>query len=250
MTELLYGRHPVLETLRAGKRVVHRISVAAHAQDKGSLKELLDLAKAKNIPIDQQPKKSLDQVAANHQGVIALVNLYSYVDLDRIIEFDDPGSAMVLLLDVLQDPQNFGTLLRTAEAIGVHGIVLPHKGSPGITPAVVKASAGASEHMLIAKDNLVRSIKLLKERGFWALGLENTAEAITLDEVDVTSPLAVVVGGENKGIRRLVRESCDYLVRLPMVGHISSLNAAVAGSIALYSIWARKGYPATGSSGA
>lgn len=247
MTEILYGRHPVLETLRAGRRVVHQITLADHARQQGALKELLELATARDIPIDHQPRASLDKITPSHQGVIANVSPYRYADLDQIVEIQDASHALVLLLDVLQDPQNFGTLLRTAEAVGVNGILLPQRGSPGVTPAVAKASAGASEHLFIVKHNLARGIKRLQERGFWIVGLENSPEAITLDEIDLTTPLAVVVGGENQGLRRLVRESCDFLVRLPMRGQLSSLNAAVAGSIALYSIWAKRGYPAANS---
>jgi 23S rRNA (guanosine2251-2'-O)-methyltransferase len=248
MTESVYGRHPVQEVLRAGRREVNRILIAEESRSRGGLQEILREAKAKNIPIVLSTRKSLDNIISNHQGVIAEVGDYPYVDLTQIATFQDPENALVLLLDVIQDPQNLGTLLRTAEAVGVDGILLPHRGSAGVSPAVVSASAGASEHLHIARENLAQSIQLLQESGLWVMGLENSDDAKTLDEVDFKVPLAVVVGGESDGIRRLVRESCDFLVRLPMQGQISSLNAAVAGSIVLYSIWSGRGFQTTGAS--
>jgi 23S rRNA (guanosine2251-2'-O)-methyltransferase len=150
------------------------------------------------------------------------------------------------LLDTLQDPQNFGTLLRTAESVGVHGVIIPKKRSVGVTQAVVGASSGASEHILISKDNLVGAINLIKDRGAWVVGLENLPEAQLLGQVDLSGAMALVVGHEGQGIRRLVRHSCDYLVCLPMRGRVDSLNAAVAGSIALYEIWKARGYTGAG----
>jgi 23S rRNA (guanosine2251-2'-O)-methyltransferase len=140
-----------------------------------------------------------------------------------------------LILDCLQDPQNLGTLLRTAEVVGVHGIVLPERRSVGVTPAVVSVSSGASEHTRIVQvTNLVRAMKELQERGVWIAGLEAVSGATRVWQADFKGPLALVVGSEGQGLRRLVRETCDYLVELPMRGQINSLNAAVAGSVVLY----------------
>ena len=149
--------------------------------------------------------------------------------------------ALLLLLDCLQDPQNFGTLLRTAEAVGVHGIVIPSRRSVRVTPAVVNASAGAVEHLLIAQvTNLAQSMAHLKAQDIWIVGLEGRSEARSLYEADLDMPLALVVGSEGQGLRRLVRRQCDFLLRLPMRGRVGSLNAAVAGSVALYEVRRRR----------
>jgi len=158
------------------------------------------------------------------------------MDIADILENakDKNEPLFVLLLDTLQDPQNFGTLLRTAEAVGVHGIILPLARTVEVTPAVVNASSGASEHLLVAQSNLVQAIETLKEAGAWVVGLDEDARSQTPDKVRLDGGLAIVVGSEGEGIRPLVRQKCDFLLRLPMRGQIESLNAAVAGSIVLY----------------
>ena len=140
----------------------------------------------------------------------------------------------MLVLDTMQNPQNLGTLMRTAEAVGVHGIVIPLARTVEVTPAVVSASAGASEHLLVAQSNLAQALTRLKEAGAWVVGLEGSSEAKPPEQISLTGPLAIVVGSEGEGIRSLVRSSCDHLLRLPMVGKIASLNASVAGSVVLY----------------
>jgi len=149
---------------------------------------------------------------------------------------------LILLLDIIQNPQNLGTLLRTAEAVGVHGVIIPERRSAGITPAVVSASSGASEHMLVAVMNLAQAIQALKEREVWIVGLEGSPEAHLPGEVDLSGALGLVIGNEGEGMRRLVRQSCDFLLRLPMRGRVESLNAAVAGSTALYFAWQARGF--------
>jgi 23S rRNA (guanosine2251-2'-O)-methyltransferase len=152
--------------------------------------------------------------------------------LDRASELHE--DLFVLLLDVIQNPQNLGSLLRTAEAAGVHGVIIPQHRSAEVTPAVVTASAGASEHMLIAPMNIVQALEELKRENAWTVGLEGGEGSKPVETIPLTGPLALVVGNEGEGMRQLVRESCDYLMALPMRGHIESLNAAVAGSIAIY----------------
>ena len=147
----------------------------------------------------------------------------------------------VLILDVLQDPQNLGTLLRTAEAVGIHGVLLPFRHTATVTPAVVNSSSGATEHLLIVQVNLAQAIQQLKEENIWVIGLDAGPEAQPLDQVSLDGPLALVIGGEGSGMRALVRKSCDGLMRLPMRGKVESLNAAVAGSVALYFAWQRRG---------
>jgi 23S rRNA (guanosine2251-2'-O)-methyltransferase len=172
------------------------------------------------------------------------VGEYPYADLYDIVELAtcENEPAFVLILDTLQDPQNLGTLLRTGEAVGVHGVLLPLRRTATVTPAVVNVSSGASEHLLIAQMNLAAAIARLKESGVWVVGLEAGPQAQYPEQVRLDGPLALVVGGEGKGMRSLVRDSCDLLLRLPMRGEVDSLNAAVAGSIALYLSWQARGF--------
>lgn len=188
------------------------------------------------------PRATLDRVAAGNQGIAAEVDPYPYGSLADILERarDSGEQPFVLLLDALQDPQNFGTLLRTAEAVGVHGVIIPGHHSVGITSAVVSASSGASEHLLVAVENLARAIEILKQEGVWIIGLENDPRAAVLEATTLGGALGLVVGSEGEGMRRLVRERCDLLVRIPMRGRVESLNAAVAGSIALYAAWSAR----------
>jgi 23S rRNA (guanosine2251-2'-O)-methyltransferase len=150
----------------------------------------------------------------------------------------------MLILDVLQDPQNLGTLMRTAEVVGIHGVLLPFRHTVTVTPAVVNSSSGATEHLLIVQVNLAQAIEQLKEENIWVIGLEAGLEAQPLTKVRLDGPLALVIGGEGSGMRTLVRKSCDALVRLPMRGKVESLNAAVAGSVALYFAWQSRGFNA------
>jgi 23S rRNA (guanosine2251-2'-O)-methyltransferase len=181
----------------------------------------------------------LDRIVPNHQGVTVEASPYTYAELDDILSdvADQLVPPLLLLLDLLQDPQNLGSLLRTAEAVGVHGVVIPQRRAVGVTPAVVSASAGAVEHLQVARvANLARTLDELKRRDFWVTGLDLGATTQVYDQVDLSGPLALVVGSEGSGLRRLVREKCDFLMQLPMRGRVASLNAAVAGSVALYEI--------------
>jgi 23S rRNA (guanosine2251-2'-O)-methyltransferase len=244
-TETIYGRNPVFEVVRAGRRKVHRLILAEGVQPKGNLERAIHKAEAEHVPIVRVPRSTLDRASGNHQGIAAVVARYPYVVLDDILEESGKRGELpfVLLLDSLQDPQNLGTLLRTAEAVGVHGVVMPGRRGVGVTQSVVSASAGASEHLLIAVENLAQAIERLKQAGVWIVGLENSQEAQPLEAAAFGRALALVVGSEGEGMRRLVRQACDYLVRLPMRGRVDSLNAAVAGSIALYAAWEARGYP-------
>ncbi len=235
--EFLYGRQAVVETLRAGRRHVFKLVVAEKVHDKGALAESLALAAQRNIPVQRIPRARLDAVHAGHQGVIAEVGGYPYADLESILAVGQRHPLLVLALDCVQDPQNLGTLLRTAEAVQVDGVIFPEHRAVAITPAVVNASSGATEYLRIARvTNLTRVLEKLKAAGVWVAGLEFWPHAQEYTQADWTGPLALVVGGEGQGLSRLVRETCDFLVRLPMYGRIGSLNVAVAGSIALYEI--------------
>ena len=243
MTETVVGRNAIVEILRAGRRPVIRLYVAETAQPRGALAELLETASKRNIPVERRPRERLPGGEETH-GVSADVGDYPYSDLAEILDQAEARGepALVLLLDAVQDPQNLGTLLRTAEAVGVHGVVLPYRHGVGVTAAVVRVSSGASEHLLVARENLAQAIARLKERDVWVLGLDLDRGAGPLAQADLRRPIGLVVGGEGSGLRRLVRDSCDGLVRLPMRGRVASLNAAVAGSVALYAAWAQRGY--------
>jgi 23S rRNA (guanosine2251-2'-O)-methyltransferase len=229
-TESLYGRHPVLEALRAG-RTVHRLLVAQGAH---GLDEFFLLARERNVPVSVVERRQLEMIhPGHHQGVLAEVSPYRFARLEDLVS--EPKKPLLLVLDSLQDPQNFGTLLRTAQACGVHGVVIPEHRSVGVTPAVASASAGAVEHLRVAREtNLSRAIAALKARNVWVYGLSIDG-ARAYWEIDWTGSCALVVGSEGPGLGRLVRESCDELVRIPMAPEaVQSLNAAVAGSLVLY----------------
>jgi 23S rRNA (guanosine2251-2'-O)-methyltransferase len=245
MTEYLTRYHPVLEALRAGRRPVHQLWYQKEKRDPLQT-AIIREAGARGVRLIAVDKQELGQMAykladdPKHQGVLAEVSPYPYSDIPEMLALAAArGEApFLLLLDLLHGPQNIGTLLRTAEACGVHGVVAQDRRAPEITPAVVQYSAGAAEHLLIAQvTNLVQAIRQLQEAEVWVAGLDLDDSARPLNEVDLNLPLAIVVGHEGEGLRRLVRERCDFLIRLPMRGRIESLNAAVAGSILLYAAW-------------
>jgi len=236
MKEWIYGRNAVYETLRAGRRQPFRLWVAQGSQVKGRLQQAIEMCAKRKAPVEQVPRQRLDAISDSHQGVALECSGYPYTAPQDILELaEQRGEApFVLILDTLQDPQNLGTLLRTAEIVGVHGVLLPLKHTVTITPAVVNASSGASEHLLVTQVNLAQAIASLKDAGLWLVGLEADSQALLPNQVRLDGPLALVVGGESQGMRPLVRASCDILLRLPMRGKVESLNAAVAGSVALY----------------
>ncbi len=238
MKEWIIGRNPVIEVLQAKRRDVFRLLVASGVDEKGRVHEIMSLAASRKIPIERVPRERLIPMGENPQGVALEVSAYPYADLADIFEraAERKEDLFILILDIIQNPQNLGTLLRTAEAAGVHGVIIPLRRAADVTPAVVSASAGASEHMLIIQENLVRAIDTLKKHDVWVVGLEGSEEARPIEEVPLTGPLALVVGNEGEGMRLLVRESCDFLLKLPMHGRIESLNAAVAGSIVIYQV--------------
>lgn len=236
MKEWIVGRNPVYEVLITGRRQVFRLQIATGVEEKGRLVDIFDLAQKKRLPIERVDRAQLNPYGENPQGVAAEVSGYPYMGLQDIFDLAEQRreSLFVLILDVIQDPQNLGTLLRTAEAVGVNGVLMPLRRAADVTPAVVRASAGASEHLPIVQANLAQAIVSLKEAGVWVVGLDGGSEAIPVEQARLDGPLALVVGNESEGLRTLVRQSCDFLVRLPMVGKVESLNAAVAGSVVLY----------------
>jgi 23S rRNA (guanosine2251-2'-O)-methyltransferase len=244
MLEILYGRNAVHEALRAGRRRCASLLLAEGVQESSTMTAVLRLAAQRNVPIRRVNRRQLDSLGpVNHQGIAAQVGTYPYADVEAMLALARQRSEapLLLLLDCLQDPQNLGTLLRTAEVVGVHGVVIPRHRAAAITPAVSNASAGAVEHLLVAQvTNLVRTMEELKGKGLWIVGLENLPEAQDYRQADLSMPLALLVGSEGRGLSRLVRERCDLWIKLPMRGQIDSLNAAVAGSVALYEIWQQR----------
>lgn len=245
MNELLYGRNAVREALRARRRKLQRLTISSGVQETGVMAEIVRLAEAAGVAVQRVERQALDRQLreANHQGVMLEAGGYPYVDLEECLALaaERQEAPLLLLLDHLQDPQNVGTLLRTAEVVGAHGVAMPGRRAAEITPAVVNASSGATEHLRVALvGNLAQTIATLQKEGVWVVGLEDDAEAQPCDNTDLNMPLALVVGAEGAGLARLIRERCDFLVRLPMAGQLASLNAAVAGSIALYGAWRQR----------
>ena len=213
----------------------------------GALASIVQQAKTKNIAVERLARFDLDQMTnrANHQGVAAESEPFAYTSFAHLLELaqqdvvgDTPGrdpSPFFLVLDYLQDPQNLGTLIRTAEAVGATGVILPERRAAGVTPAVRNASSGAVEWMRVCQvTNLAQTLEALKGAGVWVGGLDRGNDAVGYDKANYTGKLALVVGSEGSGIGRLVRQKCDFIIQLPMLGHIESLNAATAGSITMY----------------
>jgi 23S rRNA (guanosine2251-2'-O)-methyltransferase len=237
MPEYIWGRNPVLETLHS-TRQVKRILLAEGQRDAAPIAAIVAEAEQRHIAVETVPRVRLDQLSkgAVHQGCIALVADRTYVSTNDLLAHaaSKNEAPFLLILDTIQDVNNLGSLLRTAEAAGVHGAIIPEHRAAEVNATVVKTSAGATEHLLIAQEtNLTRTIEYLKKENIWVVGLAGEAQTL-YNQADLKGPLALVVGNEGKGISRLVREHCDLLIKLPMHGYINSLNAAVAGSIAVY----------------
>ena len=236
MKEFIYSRNAVYETLRAKRREVFKIELADNVQIKGKLADVMTLVAQRKIQVVKAKRPQLDKIHEHNQGVVAEVSKYPYADLldilDNACKKNEPP--FVLLLDSLNDPQNFGTLIRTAEATGVHGIIIPLAHTVEVTPSVVNASSGASEHMLIAKSNLSQAMDSLRDADIWLAGLDQAGAEVEPNSRHLKGSLGLVVGSEGEGLHELTRKKCDIVLKLPMKGKIESLNAAVAGSVALY----------------
>jgi 23S rRNA (guanosine2251-2'-O)-methyltransferase len=247
MPQFIYGRWPVLESLRANRRTAHKLLIAETVKAAPIINDIAQLAEERGLEIRRVPRAIIDDLAqdANHQGVALRVGDYPFVELEDVLQIASDRGEMpfILALDLLKDPQNVGVLLRVADSVGVHGIVLQERRGVGITPAVVASSSGAVEHLAVVQvNNLVNALKSLKERGVWVIGLDIGPSIAPIDQVDMNRPLALVLGSEGEGIRRLVRDTCDLLVTLPMRGAVESLNVATVGSITLYHAWAARGW--------
>jgi 23S rRNA (guanosine2251-2'-O)-methyltransferase len=233
---IVCGRNAVIELIKSGNPI-HKVLIKN--QKDGRNADILHLLKEKGVPFQFVDSSVLSKYSGgqNHQGVLAFTAAKEYAEPDDILEIarqrgEDP---LILILDEIEDPHNLGALLRTAEAAGVHGVIIPKRRSVGLTPAVARASAGAGAYVAVSRvSNVVQTIKYLQEKGCWVTGAD--AGGKNIYDADLRGPRAIVIGGEDKGLGRLVRGTCDEVISLPMSGKISSLNASVAGSIILYEV--------------
>lgn len=236
MKGIIEGRNPVIEILKSG-REVDKILVAKGSKE-GSIQKIIAMAKEQKIPIQQVDRRKLDQMAEsdNHQGVMAYVAAYEYGSLEDILnDLEAREEAPFLIIcDEINDPHNLGSILRSANATGAHAVIIPKRRSVGLTAVVAKTSAGAIEYTPVCKvTNLSQTMQMLKERGIWIVGADMDGERYHFEQ-DMKGKLAIVVGSEGSGMSRLTKENCDFLVRIPMLGEVTSLNASVAASILMY----------------
>lgn len=247
MPEFLYGHWAVIEAMRAGRRKVESLMIHESAERKGSVGDAMNMADDIGIPIQRVQRRILDDLAnnGNHQGLVLRVGPYPYCDIEDILQTAAQRNEkpFILMLDLLKDPQNVGSLIRVSDAVGIHGIVIQERRSVAVTPSVVNASSGAVEHINVAQvTNLVNAMKELKANDIWLVGLDVGPNIPPLDKTDLNMAIGIVMGSEGEGLRRLVRDTCDLLLTLPMRGKVGSLNVATAGAIALYSAWSARGW--------
>jgi len=238
--EMIAGKNPVLEALRSG-REINKVWIAEGVKKTG-IQELIDLAKEQGVLVQFVPKQKIDKLAENHQGIVASVAAYDYAELDDLFaaakaKNEDP---FFMILDELEDPHNLGSIMRTADAIGVHGIIIPKRRAVGLTAVVAKASTGAIEHVPVVRvTNLAQTVDELKERGVWIAGTDAKGSQ-DYRNMDATLPLALIIGSEGKGMSRLLKDKCDFLYHLPMIGHVTSLNASVAAALLMYEVYRKR----------
>ncbi|WP_033827305.1 23S rRNA (guanosine(2251)-2'-O)-methyltransferase RlmB [Bacillus andreraoultii] len=241
MDNYITGKNPVLEAIKSS-REINKIWIGEGSQ-RGAMQPIIKAAKENGIIVQFVPKKKLDEmVEGNHQGVVAQVAAYQYYELDELFKRaesrgEDP---FFLILDEIEDPHNLGSIMRTADASGVHGIIIPKRRSVGLTTTVAKASTGAIEHVPVVRvTNIARTIDELKEKGVWIAGTDALGK-MDYREIDGSLPIALIIGSEGKGISRLHKEKCDFLLQLPMKGHVTSLNASVAAALLMYEIYRKR----------
>jgi 23S rRNA (guanosine2251-2'-O)-methyltransferase len=235
--QLIEGRHPVHEALRAG-RPLRRVLVGKGVHVHGLLREILEEAKRRGVVVQFVDRRRLDQLSRTgaHQGIIALAAPRPPAALDEVLRAAGGRPPFLVALDGIQDPHNLGSIIRTAEAAGAHGVIIPKRRAAGLSPAVVKASSGAVEYLPVAVvTNLPRTLEELKALGLWVVGADPKA-TMPYTAAAMAPPIVLVIGGEGKGLSRLVRERCDVLVQIPMFGRVGSLNAAVAAGVLIYEV--------------
>ncbi|MDF1593813.1 MAG: 23S rRNA (guanosine(2251)-2'-O)-methyltransferase RlmB [Desulfobacterales bacterium] len=241
--EILYGIHPVTEALKAGRRDFVEIYLAGE-KSSGRVLQTAAMAESKGIPVKKKTAAQLGAITRSemHQGIGAGVGPYPLVEMDTILNksAERGGRPFILLLDTILDPHNFGALVRTADSVGIDGIIMPKDRSAPPSPAVSKASSGALEHVLLARvTNMVNAIKDLKRQGVWIVGMDRDADQ-SLFSSDLTDSIAIIIGGEEKGIRPLVKQNCDFRVSIPQAGQVASLNASVAGAVVMYEAYRQR----------
>ncbi|KAA1039406.1 23S rRNA (guanosine(2251)-2'-O)-methyltransferase RlmB [Macrococcus equipercicus] len=237
--DIIVGRHAV-KSAAASDREINKVFIQ-EGINKQQIKPILDLLKERKIMVQQVPKSKLDQMSdVPHQGIAAQISPYDYTELEDFIEAVKDKTATVMILDGLEDPHNLGSIIRTADAIGVDGIIIPKRRSVTLNATVVKASTGAIEHVPVMRvTNLAQTMDRLKEAGFWICGTD-AQQSVDYRKMDADMPLAIVIGSEGEGMSRLVKEKCDFLVHLPMVGHVNSLNASVAAGLLMYEVYRKR----------
>ena len=242
MSEIIYGRNPVRAALQAG-RSLNRILIADGVSRK-DVSDILDLARERGIVFQFTDRRQLDRLTdGRHQGVVASVAGHEYAELADILASSRRSESppFLVLLDGVQDPHNLGAIIRTADAVRADGVVIPRRNAAGLTAASVKASAGTTAHVPVARvANMNNALQTLRDEGVWLMGLATDGPAL-FDRVDYTVPVALVIGGEDKGLRPLVRRNCDEVVRLPIAGHADSLNASVSAALVLYEVFRQRG---------
>lgn len=235
--DYIIGKNPVIEALKS-ERDINKILIAEGSQS-GQMQQVIGMAKEANVMIQFVPKKKIDQLAeGSHQGVIAQVAAYEYAEIDDLFAAAEKKNEapFFLLLDEIEDPHNLGSIMRTADATGAHGIIIPKRRAVGLTATVAKSSTGAIEYIPVVRvTNMAQTIDELKERGVWIAGTDASANQ-DYRQMDGTLPLGLVIGSEGKGMGRLIRDKCDFLLSLPMVGHVTSLNASVAAALLMYEV--------------
>ena len=236
--EFVAGRNSVAEALKGG-RAINKVLVAK-GERHGAIREIIGQARAQGLVVQEVDQAKLDQIAGGvrHQGIIAMVSPVMYAEIGDVLQhaIDKEEAPFIVLLDELEDPHNVGAILRTADAAGVHGVLLPKRRTSPLTATVAKISAGAVEHIPVARiGNVAQTLAQLKKQGLWVVGADMDGDRDYFD-ADLTGPIVVVVGSEGQGMGRLTKEACDFLVRIPMKGKISSLNASVACSLLLYEV--------------
>ncbi|OPF75649.1 23S rRNA (guanosine(2251)-2'-O)-methyltransferase RlmB [Bacillus paralicheniformis] len=239
--DYVIGKNAVIETLKSG-RELYKLWMTENTV-KGQAQQVVELAAKKGITIHYVPRKKLDQmVSGKHQGVVAQVAAYEYAELDDLFQKaeDRNEQPFILVLDEIEDPHNLGSIMRTADAVGAHGIIIPKRRAVGLTTTVAKASTGAIEHIPVVKvTNLSRTLEEMKQRGIWVVGTDASGKQ-DYRSLDGNMPLALVIGSEGKGMGRLVKEKCDFLIRLPMAGKVTSLNASVAAGLLMYEVYRKR----------
>ena len=241
---VLFGINPVIEALKAGSRSFDYVAVMAGRRD-ARAQSIFEAARDAGVPVRQVSRDQLERLAGTngHQGVVAVTSEKHYSDIDQVLDNKRGEHNFLVVLDGVEDPHNLGAIIRTADGAGADGIVIPERRAVGVTGTVLKASAGAAEHLPIARvTNINRTLEDLKERNIWTIGLDERGKQ-SYDEIDYNMDCALVLGAEGSGLHEMVRKKCDFLISIPMQGHVSSLNVSVAAAVVMYEVLRQRRHP-------